>query len=108
MFLFFNNTIFSNTLNFEQDVYAAYSQYGKKINKFSYLLGLRAETTDRKIDLIQTNEIFDKKFTEFFPTVNLGLEFNSIALHTNYQTPSDFLDYYLILNLSFQKLNSVA
>ncbi len=73
---FFNNTNFSNTLNFEQDVYAIYSQYGKKINKFSYLLGLRAETTDRKINLEQTNESYDKNFTEFFPTVNLGLEFN--------------------------------
>ena len=73
---FFNNTNFSNTLNFDQDVYAVYSQYGEKINKFSYLLGLRAETTDRKIELIQTNEVFNKKFTELFPTVNLGLEFN--------------------------------
>ena len=73
---FVNDTDFSNTLNFEQDVYAIYSQYGKKINKFSYLLGLRAETTDRKINLIQSNEVYNKKYTELFPTVNLGLEFN--------------------------------
>ena len=73
---FYNNTNFSNTLDFEQNIYSIYSQYGRKINKFSYLLGLRAETTDRKIDLIQTNENYDKKFTELFPTVNLGLEFN--------------------------------
>lgn len=71
-----NNTNFSNNLNFEQNIYAVYSQYGKKINKFSYLLGLRMETTDRKINLIQTNEIYNKNFTEFFPTVNLGYEFN--------------------------------
>jgi outer membrane receptor protein involved in Fe transport len=32
------------------------------------------ENTDRKINLLQTNENFDKNFTEFFPTVNLGLE----------------------------------
>jgi hypothetical protein len=73
---FYNNTNFSNTLNFDQDVYAVYSQYGKKINKFSYLLGLRSETTDRRINLIQTDEVYNKKFTELFPTVNLGLEFN--------------------------------
>ena len=71
---FVNNTNFSNTLNFEQNVYSLYSQYGKKINKFSYLLGVRMENTDRKINLLQTNENFDKNFTEFFPTVNLGLE----------------------------------
>jgi len=73
---FINNTNFSNTLNFDQNVYALYSQYGKKINKFSYLLGLRMENTDRKINLIQTNEIYNKNFTEFFPTLNLGLEFD--------------------------------
>jgi hypothetical protein len=73
---YFNNTNFSNTLKFQQNIYAVYSQYGKKINKFSYLLGLRMENTDRKINLIQTNEIDNKNFTEFFPTVNLGFEFN--------------------------------
>ena len=73
---YLNNTNFSNTLNFERNVYALYTQYGKKINKFSYLLGLRSETTDRKINLIQTNEIYNKNFTELFPTVNLGFEFN--------------------------------
>ena len=73
---FYNDTNFSNTLDFEQNVYAVYSQYGNKINKFSYLLGLRMENTDRKINLLQTNENFDKNFTEFFQTVNLGLEFS--------------------------------
>jgi hypothetical protein len=73
---FINNTNFSNTLEFEQNIYALYSQYGKKINKFSYLLGLRMENTDRKINLIQTNEIYNNNFTEFFPTLNLGFEFD--------------------------------
>jgi len=83
---YFNNTNFSNMLNFEQNIYAVYSQYGEKINKFSYLLGLRMETTDRKINLIQTNEIENKNYTKFFPTVNLGYEFNdseSITLGFN-------------------------
>jgi hypothetical protein len=71
-----NNTNFSNTLDFQQNVYAVYSQYGQKINKFSYLFGLRLENTDRTIKLIQTNEDFSENFTELFPTVNLGLEFS--------------------------------
>ena len=73
---FVNNTNFSNNLNFEQNVFAVYSQFGKKIHKFSYLLGLRAETTDRKINLKKGEEVHNKKFTELFPTVNLGLEFS--------------------------------
>ena len=73
---FVNNTNFSNILDFEQNIYSLYSQYGRKINKFSYLLGLRMETTERKINLIGSNEVFNKNFTELFPTINLGLEFS--------------------------------
>lgn len=73
---FYNNTDFSNTLNFKQNIYSVYSQYGSKIKKFSYLLGLRAETTDRTIILINNGEDNYKTWTELFPTVNLGLEFN--------------------------------
>ncbi|WP_298366550.1 TonB-dependent receptor [uncultured Lutibacter sp.] len=72
---FVNNANFSNNLDFEQNVTALYSQYGKKINKFSYLLGLRVENTDRKINLEQNNEVYNKNWTELFPTINLGLEF---------------------------------
>ena len=71
-----NNTNFSNNLDFEQNIYSVYSQYGQKINKFSYLLGLRLENTDRNINLFQTNEVYTKNFTELFPTVNLGIEFS--------------------------------
>ncbi len=78
---FVNNTTFSNTLDFQQNIYALYSQFGKKINKFSYLLGLRIENTDIKINLkgsddINDDEINNKKYTELFPTLNLGLEFS--------------------------------
>jgi hypothetical protein len=73
---FIKNNTFSNTLDFEQNVYAVYSQFGNKINKFSYLLGLRMENTDRKINLIGNDEVNNKNFTEFFPTINLGLEFS--------------------------------
>ena len=39
----------SNNLTFKQNVNAIYSQFGNKINKFSYLLGLRTEITDVKV-----------------------------------------------------------
>jgi outer membrane receptor protein involved in Fe transport len=71
------NTDFSNTLNFKQNIYAVYSQYGSKIkDKFSYLLGLRAEFTDADIELVTTGENYDKNFSQLFPTVNLGYEVN--------------------------------
>jgi len=66
------NTDFSNDLIFDQDIYSVYSQYGSKINKFSYLFGLRAEITNRLIEVSQ--ESYKKKYSELFPTVNLGYE----------------------------------
>ena len=64
----------SNSLDFTQNVNAFYTQFGSKINKFSFLLGLRAEITNIDIKLIDTNESYDKKYTDFFPTVNFGYE----------------------------------
>jgi outer membrane receptor protein involved in Fe transport len=64
----------SNNLIFKQNVNAIYSQFGSKINKFSYLLGLRTEITDVKVRLTNTNENFDYNYSELFPTVNFGFE----------------------------------
>lgn len=64
----------SNNLEFIQNVNAFYTQYGSKINKFSYLIGLRAELTNIDIKLVNTNENYSKNYTDFFPTVNLGYE----------------------------------
>ena len=46
----------SNELEFKQNIYAFYTQYGSKINKLSYLLGLRTEITDIDINLLSTNQ----------------------------------------------------
>lgn len=64
----------SNDLIFKQSINAFYTQYGSKINKFSFLLGLRAEITDVDVNLITSNEDLGFSYTELFPTVNLGLE----------------------------------
>ncbi len=64
----------SNNLEFTQNVNAFYTQFGSKINKFSYLLGLRAEITNIDINLKNTNEKYSKNYTDFFPTLNFGYE----------------------------------
>lgn len=66
----------SNAITFKQNIYAFYSQYGSKIDKFSYLMGLRAEITDIDLNVLTTNQTSDKNYTEWFPTVNLGYELN--------------------------------
>ena len=66
----------SNAIDFKQYIYAYYAQYGSKIDKFSYLLGLRAEYTDVDLTVLNTGEFSDKNYTQWFPTVNLGYEFS--------------------------------
>ena len=70
------NLNLSNIFVFNQDVNAYYTQYGRKINKFSYLLGLRAETTNLKFNQKTSQESNQKKYTDLFPTVNLSYEFS--------------------------------
>ncbi|WP_298896085.1 TonB-dependent receptor [uncultured Psychroserpens sp.] len=77
----------SNNLIFRQYVNAVYSQFGSKIkDKFSYLLGLRMESTRITIDQVTSGSLDRKNYTGLFPTVNLGYEISekqSITLGYN-------------------------
>lgn len=80
---FIRNDSLSNIFTFEQNVNALYTQYGNKFGKFSFLLGLRMETTALKGD-VSAEDIgsssdefelnFDKDYVGLFPTVNLIYE----------------------------------
>lgn len=69
-----NDTNFSNDLVFKQNIHALYSQYGSKKGKFSYLLGLRWEISDTKIDQKTQNIFTTKSESGFYPTVNFNYE----------------------------------
>ena len=69
----------TNLFNFRVYINAAYSQFGSKINKFSYLLGLRVENTQITIDQPTSGDFEKKNFTGLFPTVNLSYELNETA-----------------------------
>ncbi|MCF7569087.1 TonB-dependent receptor [Sabulilitoribacter arenilitoris] len=68
------DTNLSNLFNFKMYLNSVYSQYGSKINKFSYLLGLRLENTQITIDQPTSGDFEKKNFTGLFPTVNLNYE----------------------------------
>ena len=68
------DTDLTNVLVYKEYVNAAYSQFGKKINKFSLLLGLRMEDSNIVIDQRTTNDYTNKRYTNWFPTVNLSFE----------------------------------
>ncbi|SFU71789.1 Outer membrane receptor proteins, mostly Fe transport [Pustulibacterium marinum] len=82
--------LLSYNFDYDQNVYAAYTQYGNKLSKkFSYLLGLRLENTQMKgsvsspyytqEELIDELDFdfdanFDKNYLSLFPTMNLIYE----------------------------------
>ena len=79
---FIRNDSISNIFTYNENVHAFYSQYGNKIGKFSFLLGLRLENTQLKGKVEAENITgstafdlnFDKNYTGLFPTVNLTYE----------------------------------
>ncbi|RVT76497.1 TonB-dependent receptor [Flavobacterium sufflavum] len=58
----------SNTLEYNERINALYTQYGFKLNKFSYLFGLRWEDTKINVNLLDTNDFNTKKYNNFFPS----------------------------------------
>ena len=70
------NIQLTNFLGFTQNVNAAYTQFGQKIDQFSYLMGLRMEKTHIEIDQKTANIYKEKDYTDWFPTLNLSYEFN--------------------------------
>ncbi|MAD97326.1 MAG: TonB-dependent receptor [Flavobacteriaceae bacterium] len=66
----------NNSFNYQELVNAAYFQYGQEFNKVSLLAGLRFEHTEVDI-LNQTSADTDSKsYSNLFPTINVGIEFN--------------------------------
>ncbi|MDO5987951.1 TonB-dependent receptor [Flavivirga amylovorans] len=80
------NKNLTNIFNFKQYLTAAYIQFGSKMDKFSYLLGLRLENTRTTIDQPTTGDFKRKNLTGLFPTVNLNYKMSedeSITLGYN-------------------------
>ncbi len=71
-----SNPNFSNELNYKEYVNAVYTQLGSKFGKFNALGGLRVETSDIGIELVDTNQVTNKNYTNWFPSIFLGYEFS--------------------------------
>lgn len=67
---------FTNNLIYDEDIHAAYATVGDKYNQFSVQAGLRAEYSDVRTELVQSNEINPRDYFNLFPSVFLGYEVN--------------------------------
>jgi outer membrane receptor protein involved in Fe transport len=75
----------SNNFIYNENIHAAYGLYGNKVGKFGFQVGLRAELSDVKTELIQTNEINDRNYTDLFPSAHFNFELgNNNAIQLSY------------------------
>jgi len=61
---------YTNKLKYDENLYSAYFQFGSKIKKFNYLIGLRSELSD--IQIADTKGTFNKSknYINLFPTLH--------------------------------------
>ncbi len=78
------NTKFTNTLEYKENINAVYAQIGSKIQKISYLLGLRWEDSKININELISQNFNTQKYNYFFPSAFLTYEIsqnNSLSLN---------------------------
>ncbi|WP_310556746.1 outer membrane beta-barrel family protein [Flavobacterium sp.] len=76
---------FTGTLEYVENVNAAYAQFGSKINKFSYLFGLRYENSYIEVNQAKINKFNTKKYDNFFPSAFLTYEIaKNTSISLNY------------------------
>lgn len=68
----------SNVLDYKETINAFYTQYGNKFGKFSFLSGLRYETTRLIINQLETNDFNRNNFDGWFPTLNVNYELSEM------------------------------
>lgn len=59
-----------NIFLYKENIHAAYGILGNKKKKFSYQAGLRAEWTDVKTTLKETNEVNPREYVNLFPSAH--------------------------------------
>ncbi|MCG9792821.1 TonB-dependent receptor domain-containing protein [Flavobacterium algicola] len=65
---FVPNANYSNILEYKENINAVYTQFGSKVDKLSYLLGVRYEDSNIDINLLSSNDFNTKKYNNFFPS----------------------------------------
>jgi len=69
----------SNNLEYVENINAFYTQYGSKINKFSYFFGVRFEDSQIEVNSLSSNNYNTKKYNNLFPSATVNYEFSETS-----------------------------
>ncbi len=64
----------TNFFLYDENIHAGYLIFGDKKGRVSYQAGLRMEYSHVITELIETNEINDRNYTDWFPSAHVGYE----------------------------------
>lgn len=65
---------FSNQFRYDENVHAAYTTYGMKVNKLSFQGGLRFEYSAFRTELLDTKEVNPRQYANLFPSGHVNYE----------------------------------
>ncbi len=66
---------YTNHMDFQRDIYAAYATFGSQFKTVAYQIGLRTEYTDREISDKSAGKNYVVNRFDYFPTLHLSREF---------------------------------
>ncbi|MCC6865940.1 MAG: TonB-dependent receptor [Ignavibacteria bacterium] len=65
----------SNRFIYKEQIHALYGIYTQQLGNFGFSLGVRAEETIIKGDLLNTGQNFDRSYIDFFPSASISQKF---------------------------------
>ncbi|MBB1647683.1 hypothetical protein A9970_27405 [Sphingobacterium sp. UME9] len=69
---YINDGQLSSELNFNETIAAAYGSYSKKLNHFSYQIGLRFEAFKYDLNTTQLEDAYSNDYSNLFPNLNIS------------------------------------
>lgn len=67
---------FSDQFVYNENIYAAYGQYGNKLGSFSFQTGIRGEYSDVTTELIESDTVNARVYLNWFPSAFVNYEIN--------------------------------
>jgi outer membrane cobalamin receptor len=66
------NSVYSNDMQFDRNIHAAYATYADQLFGFDYMLGIRGEYTFRNFTQLTSNETYKIERFDYFPSVHFS------------------------------------
>lgn len=76
--LFGTSNLFNNNYDYKEQVHALYGIFSNSLGSFTTQIGLRAEQVYVKSESLETNQRYESKYFEVYPTVHLRYNFNEL------------------------------